>query len=317
MTRPIPSAALLAGLLALFPAAATGQEQCTPAPAGSGVLVMAHGGSPAWNAEVTTAVEPLRRCYPLEIAFGMAEPATIQEAAVRLEAAGATRIAVVRLFVSGESWRERTEQILGLRPGAPPRPERLDTAEAGHGAHHDASLWRIASTAEFRMSRQGLAESPLMDQVLVERVRALSTDPLREEVLILAHGPGSDQENVLWLEWLDARAMAVREAAPFHVVRGMTLREDWPEERVEAAAAIRRVVEAAAAAGRSTVVIPFRVQGFGPYARVLEGLPYVADGTGLLPHPAVGRWIASQAEALFAGWEAPPPGGERPPPGRR
>jgi hypothetical protein len=45
-------------------------------------------------------------------------------------------------------------------------------------------------------------------------------------------------------------------------------------------------------------VIPFRVQGFGPYAKVLEGLDYVSDGQGLIPHPSVTEWIGHQAETL-------------------
>jgi hypothetical protein len=40
------------------------------------------------------------------------------------------------------------------------------------------------------------------------------------------------------------------------------------------------------------------VQGFGPFAKVLEGLDYVSDGQGLIPHPSVTEWIEHQAETL-------------------
>ena len=36
-------------------------------------------------------------------------------------------------------------------------------------------------------------------------------------------------------------------------------------------------------------------------ARVLEGLDYVADRTGLLPHPSVANWIEAQILALRKG----------------
>ena len=49
------------------------------------------------------------------------------------------------------------------------------------------------------------------------------------------------------------------------------------------------------------IVLPFRVQGFGPYAKVLEGLEYVSDGQGLIPHAEVGKWIEQQIETLAAG----------------
>ena len=42
----------------------------------------------------------------------------------------------------------------------------------------------------------------------------------------------------------------------------------------------------------------FRVQGFGPYQKVLADLTYNSNGLGLLPHPAVGDWIKNQASIL-------------------
>jgi len=83
-------------------------------------------------------------------------------------------------------------------------------------------------------------------------------------------------------------------------VRVATLREDWPEKREPAAAAVRQFVESANRDGRTPVVIPYRVFGFGPYAEVLEGLDYRADERGLIPHPAVARWIDNQVMQLHA-----------------
>jgi hypothetical protein len=51
----------------------------------------------------------------------------------------------------------------------------------------------------------------------------------------------------------------------------------------------------------AALVITFRVHGFGPYAEVLQGCEYIADGKGLLPHPAVTRWIERQAALLQKG----------------
>lgn len=126
----------LAPLVAIGALLAPGATQARAATTGDlGVLVMAHGGSPGWNQGVLDAVEPLRDRYPVEVAFGMADACSLQEAVRALEERGVQRIAVVRLFVSGESWLERTEQILGLRPGAPegPAPGALP-AECGAGA---------------------------------------------------------------------------------------------------------------------------------------------------------------------------------------
>lgn len=269
-----------------------------------GVLVMAHGGPQDWEAEVNTALAPLGGEFPMEIAYGMADAASLQEGVEKLEAQGVERIGVVRLFISGESWYERTQQILGLKTGAPAKPS---VDHAGHGEGHDAhaghggmrmEFWKLDSHADFAMSEHGLADAREMGTVLVARARALSKDPAKEDVLILAHGPGDDAENQRWLDNIGARADAVRTALPFRRVQVMTLREDWPEKREEAEQQVRGFIERAGREGGNAIVIPYRVQGFGPYTKVLEGLDYVSDGKGLVPHPAVTEWVRSEAEAL-------------------
>lgn len=265
-----------------------------------GVLVMAHGGIPQWEAEVSQALAPLRQQQPLEIAFGMADAASLQAGVQRLEAQGVKRIGVVRLFVSGESWYQRTAQILGLEAGAPARPAPdPHAAHAGHAGHggHSMEFWKVDSQAAFALSKDGLMDAPEMGQVLAARAKALSRAPAKEDVLILAHGPADDAENARWQAQLDDRAQQVQ-ALGFRRVRVETLREDWPEKRVAAEARIRAYIETASKEGGKAIVIPFRVQGFGPYAKVLEGLDYAADGRGLVPHPALTAWVQRQAQAL-------------------
>lgn len=283
----IAAFAVLAGCASMAP----------PQPDNLGVLVMAHGGSKQWNKEVLAAIEPLKAEHNIEVAFGMADAISLQQGVERLEARGARRIGVVRLFISGESFLERTEQILGLTPGAPQRA----AAQAEHEGHaeggHSMEFWRIATQSSFAVSRQGLVEAPEMSNVLVERARTLSKEPQREDVLILAHGPGDDAENERWLAHLNARAEGVRRALPFRTVRVETLREDWPEKRKDAEQRICSYVEQASRTGRA-IVIPFRVQGFGPYAEVLKGLDYASDGRGLVPDAGVTQWIEHQIATL-------------------
>jgi len=295
-------ATLLAAFLLVAPAHAL-----QPVPADDfGVLVMAHGGDPAWNTEVEAMLAPLGREMRLETAFGMADPVRLQEAVRRLEARGARRIAVVRLFISGDSFRERTEQILGIRPGAPPRPASdVHAGHGGAGGGHDMALWRIETISRFALSSEGLADAPEVGAVLAARVRALSRDPARESVLILAHGPEDDAENARWIAQIDRRAAAVRAVGPFRRVEVQTLREDWPEKRAESEDRIRAFVTASARDGGQAIVIPYRVAGFGPYARVLDGLSYTADRRGLLPSDEVAAWVRRQAAALRTQLAAP------------
>jgi hypothetical protein len=169
-------------------------------------------------------------------------------------------------------------------------------------------LWRIGTNAAFALSIQGLAEAPEMGDVLAERARGMSRDALRESVLILAHGSEDDAENQRWLQKIDLRAETVRRLLPFRRVHVETLREDWPEKRKPAETRIRTFVAEASQDGGRAIVIPYRIHGFGPYAKVLEGLDYVSDGKGLIPSAHVERWVRRQIQELRSGaFRAPLP----------
>lgn len=269
-----------------------------------GVLIMAHGGSEQWNQGVLDTVAPLQEDYTVELAFGMADAVSIQEAVSRLEQRGVNRIGVVRLFISGESWYERTAQILGIAEGAPARVIEPAHSDAGHDDHgapgmgHSMAFWKIDTDSSFALSEHGLAQAPQMGEVLLSRAQALSIDPSTEDVLILAHGPETDAEDQRWIEQIDARTDALREQHNFRSVYVATLREDWEDKRVGAEERVREFVSNASRTNGTALVIPFRVHGFGPYAKVLDGLEYRADEKGLIPHPGVTAWIEAQISLL-------------------
>lgn len=301
----------------------------------TGLLIMAHGGDPEWNQDVQTAVAPLKAEYPTEIAFGMATPSTLEAAVQKLEACGVEKIAVVRMFVSGDSFLDSTEFILGHRNTPPAtshdahRSPGQEQSEHVHDSHHEpkATLTaseaiggtngstkledhdhhhmepprRIRANAQLLLSREGVAASPLIDQILVDRVRSLSQEPTNESVLILGHGPGDDAENERWLAAMQQRAARLSEIGRFRQVQCETLREDWPEKRIAAEERIRRFVTEGNQNGGRAIVVPFRVAGFGPYREVLTGLDYVADGRGFCPHSNMTRWLRETAKETLNG----------------
>jgi len=293
---------------------ALSDASATTATSQGGVLVMAHGGDESWNRAVETVVAPLRDAYPIEIAFGMARTSTLRSAIGRLEDQGVKQIAVVRMFVSGESFLDETEYILGLRDAlndaghhehgqtmpeeqpAGPMPHHAGGDDSPSGSSHSMEPpTPIDCEAAFVLSGHGVARSELIDDILVDRVRSLSLAPSSECVLILAHGPGDDAENERWLADMRRRTERLREIGPFRDIRCETLREDWPDRRAEAEERIRAYVQKHYEAGARVIVVPFRVANFGPYAEVLEGLEYVADGRGFCPHPNMTLWIDQTA----------------------
>jgi sirohydrochlorin ferrochelatase len=282
-----------------------------------GLLVMAHGGGPEWDAAVYAAVAPLRSRYPVAVAFGMADPRTLLHALDSLATQGARRVAVVRLFMDGRSFRHQTEYLLGLRDDPPGEflVHGSDHAGGSHGGRHGVSSGAEHSAPEplrhpvaVAISEEGLMEAEEVGAILAARAQALSEAPAQESVLVLAHGTESDVENARWIAAMEHASGPLR-ALGFHSVRVETLREDWPERRAEAERRIRSFVEAEAGDGRTVLVVPFRLFGFGPYHDVLDGLKYRAADTGLLPHEAIADWMDAQYRVVVAreGWARPSP----------
>ena len=260
---------------------------------------MAHGGSDEWNAAIATAIAPLRDKVPVALALGMADPVTLQAGLDSLTARHVGRVALVRLFVSGASFRHQTDYLLGLRPD-PPR----DVARHAGGESHLAPLRHRLSIVTHA---DGIADFAAVARVLSERAGELSSDPSAEVVLVLAHGVGDDDENAALTQALE-RAVAPLRAEGYGRVHVETLREDWSGKREAAEARVRAFVEAEGAHGR-VLVLPFRLFGFGPYAEVVAGLRY-EEGGGLLPHPLMSAWIESTALRLFCDEEWPNPLGD-------
>lgn len=314
MNKMHPIRFLLVATLALGLASwASAQTPTSPLP---GLLVMAHGGDAAWDAAVEEAVAPLRTRYPTAIAFGMAYPALLQRGLDELAAQGVERVAVVRLFIDGRSFLHQTEYLFGLRDDPPPyfilhhhgpAVPHGHGHGAGHGGHHGTPA-PLVHDLEIAMSQDGLMQAEELAAVLASRAREVSIDPANESVLLLAHGPGDDVYNARWIVAMERMAGAIRELG-FHSVRAETLREDWPEPRAFAERTIRAFVTAETEAGRDVIVVPFRVQGFGPYHRVLAGLTYRPAKAGLLPHEAITAWIEREYHAIVErmGWYTPVP----------
>lgn len=262
---------------------ATARASSTEVP---GVIVMAHGGDEGWNASVEAAVAPLRDRLPVEIAFGMADPNTLEAALDRLAAEGVTRAAVVRLFVSGESFLHPTEYLLGLRSD-PPR-----MAMIGHTMVDGSTLDPIATDLELLLARDGLAGSDEVAEIVTERAAVAGTPPAGTGLVMIGHGMGEEVENRRVLSQMEQTAVHLRDIG-YAEVEVATLREDWPEARAASEERIRKVVARMNASWETVVVIPYRVSGFGPYAQVLEGLEYLPT-EGFLPHPRISDWIEAQ-----------------------
>lgn len=263
-----------------------------------GVLVLAHGmhtyehgehvsqAVPSWNASVLEAVKPLKEKYPLEVAFGMADPETIKEAVRKLEEKGVSDVIAVPLFISSHSpIIGNSCYILGLQEKLP------ETTSI-------KSLPRIKSKLKFYMTG-AMDDSVLIAEILMERAKEHSAEPFKETVIIVGHGPNDEKENRLWLDNMERLAQYVHEKGKFKEVKVATWRSDAPEDiRNKAIRELTTMVKIGGEDGR-VIVVPLLLAPCGVEMEIVEalkGLSYAYSGKTLLPHDNITKWIKTKVE---------------------
>jgi sirohydrochlorin ferrochelatase len=311
-------AALISAIIALVSSVAIANAERAPKP---GILLLAHGGKPAWNERVTALASQVSSRMPIEVAFGMASRPSIQAAVDRLVAAGVTEIVAVPLFVSDHSSVvTSTAYLLGLRSDM---PDDLPTfAKMNHGSHgaathaaHGATSTAdaapadaaapdptspIASPVPIRMT-PALGRHPIVAEILATRARSISRAPAEEAVVLVAHGPVEDEENRRWVEDMRALAAGIHGQVPFASVDALTVRDDAPEPVKEAATKeLRHVVESRTREGRRVLVVPLLLSYGGIEQGIrkrLDGLTYVMPEQGLTPDDRLATWILAMAQS--------------------
>jgi sirohydrochlorin ferrochelatase len=279
---------------------------------GAGILLLAHGGRPAWNERVLDLARQVDTERPVEVAFGMATRANIQAAIDRLIARGVKQIVAVPLFISSHSSVvTSTEYLLGLRAEAPKdlalfAKMNHGSHGGGHGAtaHDDGAIPHVDPTSPIaagvpvRMTA-ALNDHRVVGEILAARATAISRDASRESVIVVAHGPVPEDDNRRWLADMKVSADHVRAAADFRSVDSLTVRDDAPPAIRDAATAeLRALVQQRIGEGNRVLVVP-QLLSFGGIEqgirKRLEGLDYVMAEQGLVPDDRLVGWVLEMA----------------------
>lgn len=291
--------------LSLAAASAAPAQTLTSTGGTTGVIVVAHGGGPEWNAGVFAAVQQAALGRPTEVALlmGPAVPRhRFQDAVTRLRQAGATQAVVVPLFVSSKSGHvDQIRWLMGLA-------EQLDTV-----MHHHLHMGGIERPAD----RMPLILAPALDDseelvdALVTRSETLRPERAeRTALLLVGHGPNLESEYAFWMEHLRRVAAQVGRRSGWRDVRVGLVKDDAPAaERAEAVRTVRDLAELQGAATRDSVTVVPILLAPGKLSKVgiprdLANLPIRYSGEPLLPHPAIGRWIARRVRESVTGTAA-------------
>ena len=271
-----------------------------------GILLLAHGGRDDWNREVLELASQVDSTLPVEVAFGMANKRTIQDAVDRLTERDISGIVAVPLFISSHSSVMRaTEYLLGSRDEAPPELQ----AFARMGAHRDAGravndgfdrTTPVETTVPISMTT-ALDGHALVAEILISRAVDVSRTPEDEIVVLVAHGPSSAEDNDLWLDDMSILAERMLPRTRFSRIERHAVRDDAPDPvRSQATPELRGVVEGAVREGKSVLIVPLLLSYGGievGIRRRLEGLPYRMARQALLPDERLSQWVLMQAGA--------------------
>ncbi len=275
-------------------------------PARTGILLLAHGGKANWNNEVMKVAAAVDKTAPVEVAFGMASKRSIQQAIDGLAARGVTEIVAVPLFISSHSSViTSTEYLLGKRKQAPSELAafaRMDHGSGSSGSHdsHGSTappidpMTPVVSRIPIRMA-PALGSHPVVADILLSRTTDISTEPANEVVVVVAHGPVSDDDNERWLADMKLLVDRMRAKSKFKRIEYLTVRDDAPEPiRSRAAAELRGIVQRAADERSRALVVPLLLSYGGIEEGVkkrLEGLDFTITGQALLPDERIADWV--------------------------
>ena len=243
-----------------------------------GVVIMPHGATKPYNDAIERTIEPLKSRYKIEMAYGMGDAITIQNAVSKLEHQGITNIVFVRMYPRSNQLKEKTDYILGLTNKIPQQWDGLISPQIRSSS--------IINTFG------GYEEDNLIAGIFLDRIKEVSKNPTEETIILLAHGSKNDKAEALrknkmqnHIDWIQKQFKQ-----PFKKITDMVLREDWPEKREKALSKIKKIIREGNETGK-VIIISNRLYGSGPYKHFLKGLNFEINSKGLAPHPNLTNWL--------------------------
>lgn len=256
----------------------------------TGLLVVAHGATPAWNERVRQTVAQVKWDRgPVAVAFlmgGDADTAGWSAGVKKLIAEGASDAIVVPLMIStyGDHVRQ-IEHYAGVRADLP-----------GGLAEHDHRDPTMTSSIPMKVTG-GIDAAPELGAILLDAWRALPASDRSRPVLLLAHGPQTEVDAAHWSRNLGTVGQVLSAGGLSADLRVALVRDDAaPEVRAAAIRAARDTVSAMALRVRDSVVVIPVLVSTGSLDRLklpgdLAGVPAAMRPAPLAPSPRLARWI--------------------------
>lgn len=256
-----------------------------------GVLILSHGVGENSDRSMKEALAPVSGRYPTAIGFGMAmmQSAYLQTAVDDLVARGAQTIVLVPNGPTTE-YNTLTRQWKYIFD--------IDDEESTY-----LDVPKVRADVDFVMTSH-FADDELITDILYDHVKEVSSDPSREVVIIVGHGPEDIEDNGPDLEILQAHVDRIAARGGFADVKIINLQDDAiPPVRESNVRKLRRWVKQAGKKGQTPIVVAIAAASHGVQTHMqtdLRGLDYVFADKGMSEHPKYVEWIASVVDEAIA-----------------
>ena len=174
-------------------------------------------------------------------------------------------------------------------------------ADHTHHAHSSAPIPPpVQSSVPIRMT-SALDHHAVVAEILSDRAAAIATNPARDVLILVAHGPNDDAENSQWLADMRSLAKQVAARQRYARIECATLRDDAPAAVRDAATAdLRKKVQDADNQGYHAIVVPLLLSYGGienGLRERLDGIEHILSSKPLLPDPRIAQWVLTSASA--------------------
>jgi len=201
----------------------------------------------------------------------------IQSAISALEEAGATTIVVLPTTTADNSTLTRQwDYIFSRRDDS----AYLDVPRVETSAK---LLWAGTPTAH-----------PIVGEIMLDYAKEMSTNPAKETVLVVGHGPQSAEDNEKELEILARQAAYIKEQGGFAGVIYGNVQDDAPTDiRKQNVAELRSRAQAAIDNGHTVISVSTSLTQSGIVKRLTEDFGDISafNNKGLTQHPRFADWI--------------------------
>ena len=220
-----------------------------------GVVIVAHGASPAWNSQVeepAKVFDDKHQEIVVEPAFltVRGEAPTPQIACDRLVSRGATRIVVLPLFISSHS--SHYDEILYIFG-------KINNLKYPEGMEDHERPKRVKSSIPVLDVLTAVDDSEFAAMQLVKALHKSGADKEKINLVLVAHGPNSDEHARIWLKNMEGLMKHVVGKLDVGTHKCLLVRDDADKAvRNQAVADIRESVKKISATGK-TYVMPLLI----------------------------------------------------------